>query len=76
MLFCLIGTMILGAITGFVSVSEGAFFRALEGQIVQGMLSIGCFTLVAAAFWRFGWKIGLLNLFFAIIAANVRLIRE
>jgi hypothetical protein len=31
---------------------------------------------VAAAFWRFSWKIGLLNLFFAIIAANVRLIRE
>ena len=38
---------------------------------MQGVLSIACFTLVGAAFWRFGWKIGLLDLFFAIIAANV-----
>jgi hypothetical protein len=62
MLFCLIGTIIFGAITGFASVSEEAFFRALEGQIVQGMLSIACFILVGVAFWRFGWKIGLLDL--------------
>jgi len=41
---------------------------------MQGVLSIACFTLVGAAFWRFGWKIGLLDLFLAIIAANVRLI--
>jgi hypothetical protein len=77
MLFFLIGTtIILGGITGFADFSQGAFFRGLGGQIMQGALSIGCFTLSAAAFWRFGWKIGLLNLFFAIIAANVRLIRE
>ena len=76
MLFCLIGaTIILGAIIGF-AFSDGAFFCGLGGQIVHGVLSIACFTLVGVAFWRFGWKIGLLNLFFAIIAANVRLIRE
>jgi hypothetical protein len=75
MLFFLIGTtIILGAITGFADSSQGAFFRGPEGQIRQGVLSIACFTLVGAAFWRFGWKMGLLNLFFAIIAANVRLI--
>jgi hypothetical protein len=73
MLFCLTGTIILGAITGFASVSEGAFLRALEGQIVQGMLSIACFILVGIAFWRFGWKIGLLDFLFVIIAANVGL---
>jgi hypothetical protein len=73
----LIGTtIILGGITGFADFSEGAFFRGPGGQIMQGVLSIVCFTLVGAAFWRFGWKIGLLDLFFVIIAANVRLIRE
>ncbi len=72
--FCLIGTtIILGAITGFVSVSEGAFFKTLGGQIVQGMLSIACFILVGLAFWRFGWKIGLLDLLLVIIASNLGL---
>ena len=72
MLFRLLGaTIILGAITGFVDLSRGAFFRGLGGQIMQGVLSIGCFTLVAAAFWRFGWKIGLLDLLLVIIGSNV-----
>jgi len=73
MLFYLIGTIILGAITGFASVSEGAFFRGLGGQIVQGLLSITCFILVGIAFWRFGWKIGLLVLLLVIISSNVGL---
>jgi len=68
MLFCLIGTtIILGAIIGFGE----AFFRGLAGQIVHGALSIACFTLVAAVFWRFGWKIGLLDLLLVFIASNV-----
>ena len=73
-LFCLLGaTIILGAITGFVELSKGAFLRTLGGQIVQGVLSIACFVLVGVAFWRFGWKIGLLDLLFVIIASNVGL---
>jgi hypothetical protein len=74
LLFWLIGTtIIVGAITGFVDFSEGAFFRGLGRQIVHGMLSIACLTLVGAAFWRFGWKIGLLDLFLVFIALNVGL---
>ena len=74
MLFRLIGTtIILGAITGFVELSKGAFFRTVGGQIVQGMLSIACFILVGIAFWRFGWKIDLLDLLLVIIASNVGL---
>jgi hypothetical protein len=74
MLFRLIGTtIILGAITGFADSSAGAFFRGFRGQIVQGALSIACFTLVGAAYWRFGWKIGLLDLLLVIIASNVGL---
>jgi hypothetical protein len=70
MLFCLIGTtIILGAIIGFGE----AFFWGLAGQIVHGALSIACFTLVGAAFWRFGWKIGLLDFFLVFIASNVGL---
>ena len=74
MLFRLLGTTImLGVITGFVELSKGAFFRTLGGQIVQGVLSIACFILVGIAFWRFGWKIGLLDLLLLIIASNVGL---
>jgi hypothetical protein len=40
---------------------------------VQGVLSIACFILVGIAFWRFGWKIGLLDLLLVIIASNVGL---
>jgi len=74
MLFRLFGaTIILGAITGFVELSKGALFRTFGGQIMQGVLSIACFILVGVAFWRFGWKIGLLDLLLVIIASNVGL---
>ena len=70
--FGLLGaTIILGAITGFVELSKGAFVRTLGGQIVQGVLSIACVILVGVAFWRFGWKIGLLDLLLVIIASKV-----
>jgi hypothetical protein len=72
MLFCLIGTtFILGAITGFVGLSKGAFSRTLAGQIVHGVLSIACFILVGIAFWGFGWKIGLFDVLLVIIGSNV-----
>lgn len=51
MLFRLLGaTIVFGVITGWVELSEGAFFRSLGGQIVQGVLSIACFILVGVAF--------------------------
>jgi hypothetical protein len=74
MLFRLFGaTIILGAITGFVELSKGAFLRTFGGQIAQGVLSLACFIVVGIAFWRFGWKIGLLDLLVVIIASNVGL---
>jgi hypothetical protein len=74
MLFCLIGiTVILGVITRFADPNRGGFFRTLGGQIVHGGLSIACLVLVGVAFWRFGWKIGLLDSFLVIIAANLGL---
>ena len=74
MLISLIGiTVILAAIIGFTDFSEGAFFWGLGGEILQGALSIACFTLVGTAFWRFGWKIGLPDFLLVFIAANVGL---
>jgi uncharacterized membrane protein SpoIIM required for sporulation len=74
MLFRLLGaTIILGAITGFVELSKGTFLKTLGGQIAQGVLSIACFILVGIAFWRFGWKIGFLDLLLVIIASNAGL---
>ena len=40
---------------------------------MHGVFSIACFTLVGVAFWRFGWKIGLLDLLLVFIASNVGL---
>ena len=74
MLFPLLGaTALLGAVTGFIEPSKGAFFKTLGGQIVQGMLSSVCLIFVGVAFWRFGWKIGLLDLLLVIVASNVGL---
>ena len=41
--------------------------------MIQGLLSIACFTLVAVTFWRFGWKAGLLDLFLVFVAGNIGL---
>lgn len=72
MLFRLIcTTIILGTIVGFANLSKGAFFRTLGGQIIHGVVSIACLVLVVIAFWCFGWKIGILDVFLAIIAAHV-----
>ena len=40
---------------------------------MHGVLSIACFTLVGVAFWRFGWKIGLLDLLLVFVASNLGL---
>ena len=74
MLFLFIGTtVILGMTTRFADLNKGGFFRTLGGQIVHGALSIACLVFVGVAFWLFGWKIGLLDFFLVIIAANVGL---
>ena len=74
MLFLLIGTtVILGMITRFADLNKGEFFKTLGGQIAHGALTIACLVLVGVAFWLFGWKIGLLDCFLVIIAANVGL---
>lgn len=73
-MLALIGcTLILGAITGFAVFSEGGFWWGLAGQVVQGLLCIGCFALVGISFWHFGWKIGVLNLFLVFVAGNIGL---
>ena len=60
-------------ITPIADLTKGSFFRTLGGQIVHGVLSIGCFVLVGAAFWRFSWKIGLLDFFLVIVGSNIGL---
>ncbi len=72
--FVVCATIIFGLITSFATFNRGAFFRTLGGQIVHGVVSIACLVLVAIAFGRFGWKIGLLDFFLAIISANVGLL--
>jgi hypothetical protein len=63
----------LGAVTGFAVFSHGAFYRSVAGQVVQGVLSIACFALVVLAFWRHGWKIGVVEILVIFGAANAGL---
>ena len=48
----------LGVMTGFALVS-------------QGVLSLLCFALVVLAFWKVGWKIGLLEILLIFVATNI-----
>jgi UDP-N-acetylmuramyl pentapeptide phosphotransferase/UDP-N-acetylglucosamine-1-phosphate transferase len=74
MIFCLIAaTIMFGAIEGFAYFNEELPFLGLGGQIVHGALTIACLILVGVAFWRFGWKIGLLDLLLVFIASQVGL---
>jgi ABC-type uncharacterized transport system permease subunit len=71
MVLVLVCTLIIGGMTGAVVFNERGFFLGLTGQVLHGLLSIVCFTLVGVAFWRFGWKIGVIDLVLLFIAANV-----
>jgi uncharacterized membrane protein SpoIIM required for sporulation len=73
MMLLISSTLIIGAITGFMSVSDGELFCGFAGQVAHGLLSIMCFALVGVAFWRFGWKVGLIDLALVFIVFNVSL---
>jgi hypothetical protein len=73
MVLLIVSTLIMSAITGVMVSNEGGFFWGLAGQILHGSLSIVCFGLVGVAFWRFGWKIGMIDLVLIFIAGNVGL---
>ena len=70
MVLLIVGTLIIGAITGVFSI-EARFFVGLAGQILHVSLSIVCFVLVGFAFWHFGLKFGAIDLAVLLIAGNV-----
>jgi len=69
----LVITLTLGIITGFAVFSEGNFFKGLLGQIVQGLLCIGCFVLVGIAVWIYNWKLGVLTVLLVFVGSNAGL---
>ena len=74
MLLLISSTLIMGAVTGFVFFSDGSeLFCGVPGQVVYGLLSIACFALVGVAFWRFGWKLGVIDLTLVLIVSNAAL---
>jgi len=74
MLLLISSTLIMGAVTGFVFFSDGSeLFRGVPGQVAHGLLSIACFALVGVVFWRFGWKLGGIDLALVFIASNAAL---
>lgn len=70
MVLLIVFTLIIGAITGLFVSLESGFFVRLPGQILHGLLSMMCFALVGAAFWRFGWKVGVIDLVLLFVAGN------
>jgi len=73
MVLLIVSTLIVGAVTGIMVFYERVFLRGLAGQLLHGLLIILCFGLVGLAYWRFGWKIGVINLVLILIAGNVAL---
>lgn len=73
MVLLIVSTLIMSAIAGVIVSNEGDFFWGLASQILHGSLSIVCFGLVGIAFWRFGWKIGMIDLVLIFIAGNLAL---
>ena len=71
MVLLISSTIIIAAIIGFVFFSENQFFCRRAGQVVHGLLSIVCFALVGFAFWRFGWRVFLLDLALVLFMGNV-----
>ena len=73
MVLLISSTLIIGAITGLLSLSDGELFCGVGGQVAHGLLSIVCFALVGVGFWRFGWRIGVIDLALVVIASNASL---
>jgi ABC-type uncharacterized transport system permease subunit len=71
MVFLIIGTLILGAITGFAVFGEGKFWWGLGVRILLGLSCMVYFALVGVTFWRFRWKLALLDLVLLFVASNV-----
>jgi len=63
-------TLIFGATTGLMSFWEGEPLYRISGQVTHGSLSLICFGLVGVAFWRFGWKGGVIDLGLLLIVSN------
>jgi len=63
--------IIIAAIIGFVFFNKNQFFRGVAGQVVHGLLSFACFALVGVTFWRFGWKVGVIDLCLLLIVSNI-----
>ena len=64
-------SLVAGIVTGFAIFSRGSLFHSMSGQIIQGVLSLACFALVGAAFWKFGWMIGVIEIFLILLANQI-----
>ena len=64
-------TFLFAILAGFAAFSRGGVFRRASGQILQGVLSLVCFAFIGWAFWRYGWKIGLVEVPVIFIGAAV-----
>jgi hypothetical protein len=62
MVLLISSTLIFDAITGLVFFSQGESLCGVAGQVIHGLLSLVCFGLLGVAFWRFGWKVGVIDL--------------
>ena len=73
MVWLISSTLMIGAIIGFVSLSNAEWFCGVARQVAHGLLSIVCFALVGVTFLRFGWKIGVVDLALVFIVSNASL---
>ena len=63
-------TLMLALAWGFVTLCRGEVFLRPSGQMVQIVLGLACLGVNAWAFWRYGWKIGLVEVFVISVGAT------
>ncbi len=54
----ILGTFLLGTLTGMTTFSQGAFWRRQSGVIVNGALSCCCFISIGFGFWKYSFILG------------------
>ena len=53
----------VGVVAGFMSFSQGSIFRTAKGQILTFIFTSSGFACIMWAFFSYGWKIGLIEIF-------------
>lgn len=64
-------TFLFSVVTGVAIFSKGSVFQTLQGQVLQGVLSIISLGFIGWAFWTYGGIVGCVELFIVFFGAGL-----